>query len=91
MMRFPKLFPPIIVVNLLTQIDPSKILKLLQVHILKHLTDIFNLLFSTGAFPNSLKSFKVILFHKINSKLFVSNYGPISFLCNKIIEKLMYN
>ena len=87
MMRFPKLFPPIIVVNLLTQIDPSKILK----HLLKHLTDIFNLLFSTGAFPNSLKSSKVILFHKINSKLFVSNYGPISFLCNKIIEKLMYN
>ena len=85
MMRFPKLFPPIIVVNLLTQIDPSKILK----HLLKHLTDIFNLLFSTGAFPNSLKSSKVILFHKINSKLFVSNYGPIS--CNKIIEKLMYN
>ena len=35
---------------------PTKILKLLQVQISKHLTDIFNLSFATGIFPNFLKS-----------------------------------
>ena len=43
---------------------PTKILKLLQVQISKHLTDIFNLSFTTGIFPHSLKSAKVIPIHK---------------------------
>ena len=43
---------------------PTKILKLLQVLISKHLTDIFNLLFTTGIFPHSLESGEVILIHK---------------------------
>ena len=42
---------------------PTKILKLLQVQISKHLTDIFNLSFITGIFPHSLKSAKVIPIH----------------------------
>ena len=42
----------------------TKILKLLQVQISKHLTDIFNLSFTTGIFPHSLKSAKVIPIHK---------------------------
>ena len=43
---------------------PTKILKLLQVQVSKHLTDIFNLSFTTGIFPHSLKSAKVIPIHK---------------------------
>ena len=50
---------------------PIKILKLLQTQISKHLTDIFNLSFTTGIFPNSLKTAKVISIHKKNSKLVV--------------------
>ena len=42
---------------------PTKTLKLLQVQISKHLTDIFNLSFITGIFPHSLKSAKVIPIH----------------------------
>ena len=72
---------------------PTKILKPLKVPIPKHPTDIFNTSFTTGIFPNSLKSAKVIPIHKKNSKLVVSNYRPISLLSNleKIIEKLMFN
>ena len=71
---------------------PTKILKLLQVQISKHLTDIFNLSFTTGIFPHSLKSSKS-QFIKKKSKLVASNYRPIFPLFNldKIIEKLMFN
>ena len=43
---------------------PTKILKPLKVPIPKHPTDIFNISFTTGIFPNSLKSAKVIPIHK---------------------------
>ena len=43
---------------------PTKILKLLQVQVSKHLTDIFNLSFTTGIFLHFLKSAKVIPIHK---------------------------
>ena len=56
--------------------------------ILKHLTDIFNLSFTTGIFPNSLKSAEISKFIKKTSKLVVSN--SLSDL-DKIIEKWMYN
>ena len=46
---------------------PIKILKLLQVQISKHLTNIFNLSLNTGIFPHSLKSSKVIPIHKKSS------------------------
>ena len=72
---------------------PTKILKILQVQISKHLTDIFNLSFTTANILFSLKSAKVIPIHKKNSNLIVSNYRPIHLFSNldKIIEKLMYN
>ena len=72
---------------------PTKILKILQVQISKHLTDIFNLSFTTANIRFSLKSAKVIPIHKKNSNLIVSNYRPIYLFSNldKIIEKLMYN
>ena len=58
----------------------------------KQLTEIFNLSFSTGSFPSSLKVAKVIPVHKKDSKLLHPNYRPISLLSNidKIIEKLMH-
>ena len=42
---------------------PIKILKGLQDQISKHLVDIFNLPFTTGIFPHSLKSAKVMPIH----------------------------
>ena len=67
-------------------------LHLLQDQILNHLATICNLSFSTGVFPAILKTAKVIPIRKKNSKLEVSNYRPISLLCNidKFFEKLMH-
>ena len=72
---------------------PTKILKLLKNEISTHLADIFNLSFSSGVFPSILKIAKVTPVYKKESKLFYSNYRPISLLSNinKIIEKIMYN
>ena len=72
---------------------PTKILKLLKNEISTLLADIFNLSFSSGVFLSKLKIAKVIPVHKKESKLFYSNYRPISLLSNidKIIEKIMYN
>ena len=71
---------------------PTKILHLVQDQISKHLATICNLSFSTGIFPTSLKTAKVIPIHKKDSRLEVSNYRPISLLFNidKIFEKLMH-
>ena len=72
---------------------PTKILKLLKNEISTHLADIFNLSFSSRVFPSILKIAKVTPVYKKESKLFYSNYRPISLLSNinKIIEKIMYN
>ena len=72
---------------------PTKILKLLKNKISTHLKDLFNLFFSSGVFPSILKVAKVIPVHKKESKMFCSNYRPISLLTNidKIIEKIVYN
>ena len=68
---------------------PTKILKLLKNEISTHLADTFNLSFSSGVFPFILKVAKVIPVHKKESKLFCSNYRPISLLSNidKVTEK----
>ena len=57
------------------------------------LSEIFNISFSCGVFPSILKTAKVILVHKKDSKLDFSNYRPISLLFDvkKFLEKLMYN
>ena len=46
----------------------------------------------TGVFPLVLKTAKVVLLFKKNSKLDYSNYLPISLLSNieKMLKKLMY-
>ena len=56
------------------------------------MADLFNLSFKTGVFPSVLKTAKVILILKKDSKLDCSNYRSISQLSNiaKILEKLMY-
>ena len=60
---------------------------------ISNLTSIYNFSLSTGVFRAILKTVKVILIHKKNSKLEVPNYRPISLLSNidKIFEKLMHS
>ena len=71
---------------------PTKILRLLKNDISTQLSDIFNVSFSTGAFPSILKIAKVVPIYKKQSKLFYSNFRPVSLLSNleKILEILMY-
>ena len=56
------------------------------------MSQIFNLSFETGTYPEKLKVSKTIPIYKKGSKLEPSNYRPISLLSNlnKILEKLMY-
>ena len=72
---------------------PSEFLHLIKTEISGHLSILFNLSFTTGTFPDSLKIAKTIPIFKKGSKLLVSNYRPISLLSNvnKILEKLMYS
>ena len=72
---------------------PTDIFKMTN-HILSlPLTNIINLSFSTGIYPNNLKIAKVVLvFKNKGSILHCNNFRPISLLSNinKIYEKLMY-
>ena len=72
---------------------PTKLLRLVQDQISKHLTIICNLSFSTGIFPAILKTAEVIPIHKKDSKLEVSKYRSISLFSNidRIFEKLMHS
>ena len=69
-----------------------KILKIAKEQIAEHLCFIYNLSFTTGIFPDSLKIAKVTPVYKKGSKLECANYRPITLLSNldKIIEKLMH-
>ena len=71
---------------------PIKMLKLAKEQIAEHLCFIYNLSFTTGIFPDSLKVAKVTPVYKKGSKLECANYRPITLLSNldKIIEKLMH-
>ena len=72
---------------------PTKVLKLLKNDVSSQLSEIFNISFSSGVFPSILKTAKVILVHKKDSKLVFSNYHPISILSNieNFLERLVYN
>ena len=72
---------------------PNKVIKLISNYISTPIMNICNKTFTTGIFPEILKTSKVIPIHKKDSKLKVSNYRPISLLSdiNKILEKLMFN
>ena len=71
---------------------PYIILFLLKNEILKQLSDLFKLYFTTGVFPYILKTVKVVPAFKKDSKLDYQNNHPFSLLSNveKILEKPMY-
>ena len=71
---------------------PIKLLKIAAPVIIPPLTDLINLTFKTGSFPDKIKIAIVIPVHKSGSKLDVNNYHPISLLSvfSKIIEKIMH-
>ena len=72
---------------------PIKVLKLLKGILSKPLEIIFNVSFSTGIVPDSIKIARVIPVFKKGNHNSLSNYRPISLLSifNKLLEKLMYN
>ena len=72
---------------------PTDIFKMTGNIMASPLTEIINLSFSTGIYPNNLKIAKIIpVFKNKGSNLQCNNYRPISLLSNinKIFEKLMY-
>ena len=72
---------------------PSKVLNMLKSDISGQLADLFNLSFTSAAFPTLLKTAKVIPIHKKDAKSNFRNYRPISLFSNldKILEKLMHS
>ena len=70
----------------------SNTLKLIANEVSPSLTLIINQSLSTGIFPDSLKTAKVIPIHKKDEKTIMSNYRPISILpvLSKIIESVMH-
>lgn len=70
----------------------TKILKNIITQIAVPLSDIFNISFQNGIFPEKLKYAKVTPIHKADDKHVINNYRPISILpvFSKILEKLMY-
>ena len=71
---------------------PTKLLKILSLHICSPLSDIINDSFQSGTFPEKLQLAKVIPLFKKGCPLTASNYRPISLLSvfSKIIEKVVY-
>ena len=71
----------------------SKVIKSSYQHFLKPLTYLINLSFSTGIFPDKLKTACVIPLYKSGDKSEIINYRPVSLLSvfSKIFERLMYN
>ena len=61
--------------------------------IAKPLTDICNLSFKTGIFPQQMKTANVVPIYKSGDEKMFSNYRPVSVLpvFSKLIERLMYN
>ena len=72
---------------------PTPVLKHLNAEISVILSELFNLSFSSGVFPDILKTSSVLPLFKKGSKLACGNYRPISLLSNisKLLEKLMYS
>lgn len=70
-----------------------RLLKLALPHILHPLLFIFNLSFSTGVFPDTLKTAKVLPLYKKDDPQQPCNYRPISLLSifSKVLEKLMHS
>ena len=73
------------------KIEPLKIANSCE-NFTRALANVINSSFSSGIFPNALKTAKVVPIHKGGPKLEVANYRPISLLgsFSKIYEKLMH-
>ena len=71
---------------------PTIILRQFKKLLLKPLTDLINIFFSTGVFPKILKQAKIIPIIKNGDQQDCNNYRPFSPLSNmsKIIEKLVH-
>ena len=62
---------------------PTKILKTFKKVLSQPLTELFDLICSTGSFPDACKIAKVIPLHKKDSNLECNNYRPVS-LCQTL-------
>ena len=69
----------------------DRILFLLKNEISKQSADLFNLSFITVLFPSLLKTAKIVLVFKKDSKLDYSNYRPIQSHCHEIFKKYLKN
>ena len=71
---------------------PQEILQMARDTIACPLSDIINLSYASGKFPQKMKIAKIIPIHKKGSRLNIDNYRPIFLLSNinKLFEKLMY-
>ena len=70
---------------------PTCILRIIENIVAEPLTEIINLSFEEGVFPERLKSAEVIPVYKKDSRLAYDNYRPISLLSNldRIFEKMI--
>ena len=70
-----------------------KVIKNVMSSVIEPFTHICNLSFSTGVFPDAMKTAKVIPLHKSGAKNCFNNYRPVSLLpqFSKILEKLFDN
>ena len=71
---------------------PTRILKDFKKEFSKPLSDVINISFTSGIFPNSMKLDKVVPVYKTEDKLDCNSYRPTSFLpsLSRIFEKLVH-
>ena len=71
---------------------PTRMLKDFKKELSKPLSDVINISFSSGVFPNSMKLAKVVPVYKKDDKFNCNNYRPISLLPNlsKIFGRLVH-
>ena len=71
---------------------PTKLFKTFNKTLSEPLTNLINLSFIKGVFPNVLKTAQILPTFKKGDKTEMNNYRPISLISNvsKILEKLMY-
>ena len=71
---------------------PTKLFKTFNKALSEPLSNLINLSFIKGVFPNVLKTAQILPTFKKGDKTEMDNYSPISLISNvsKILEKLMY-